>query len=307
MPTPGFYNPDRVEQLFRPNVAGAVRAGAAASLTPAAQDTRRIMLLLVDAQVDFVHPQGALSVPGAVADTRRTVEWLLANAGQITTVAASLDSHIPLQIFFATWWADAAGQHPEPFTVITSDDVRARRWRPVYQLEWSAQYVEKLEAQASKQLMIWPYHTMLGSEGHNLMPALYEAVVYHSAARQAQPVFLIKGLIAESEHYSILEPEVKVPGHPQGTFNHAFADQVAAHDLVYIAGQAKSHCVLETTLSLVRYFHDQPAQTDKLRVLLDCTSSVAHPAIDFEQMARAAYDQLARQGVHLSLSTDPLP
>lgn len=307
MPTPNFYNPDRVEQLFRPNVARAVQAGAAAGLAPAAQDTRRIMLLLVDAQVDFVHPQGALSVPGAVADTRRTVEWLLANAGRITTVAASLDSHLPLQIFFATWWADAAGQHPEPFTVITSSDVRARRWQPVYLPEWSAQYVEKLEAQAKKQLMIWPYHTMLGSEGHNLMPALYEAVVYHSAARQAQPVFLIKGLIAESEHYSILEPEVKVPSHPQGMLNRAFVEQVAAHDLVYIAGQAKSHCVLETTLSFVRYFHDQPAQTDKLRVLLDCTSSVAHPAIDFEQMAREAYDQLAQQGVHLNLSTDPLP
>lgn len=307
MPTPSFYSPDQVGQLFQPDTQRAVRAGAEAGLPPAAQDKRQIMLLLVDAQIDFVHPQGALSVPGAVADTRRIIEWLFANASRVTTVAASLDSHIPLQIFYATWWADAAGGHPEPFTVITSDDVRTGRWRPVYEPAWSAQYVETLEAQARKQLMIWPYHTMLGSEGHNLMPALYEAVVYHSAARQAQPLFLIKGLIPRSEHYSILEPEVKVPGHPQGALNRAFIEQMAAHDLVYIAGQAKSHCVLETLRSFVSHFHDQPAQINKLRVLVDCTSPVAHPTIDFAQLAGQAYDQLAQQGVHLSLSTDPLP
>jgi nicotinamidase-related amidase len=307
MPTPSFYDPERVGLLFRPDTARAVQAGAEAGLTAAARDSHRIMLLLVDAQVDFVHPQGALSVPGAVADTRRTIEWLFAHTDRITTVAASLDSHIPLQIFYATWWADARGNHPEPFTVITSDDVRAGRWQPVYEPEWSSSYVETLEAQAKKQLMIWPYHTMLGSEGHNLMPALYEAVVYHSAARQTQPLFLIKGLIPGSEHYSILEPEVKVPGHPQGTLNLAFIEQVAAHDLVYIAGQAKSHCVLETVQSLVNHFHDQPAQLDKLHVLLDCTSSVAHPVIDFDRLAREAYAQLTQRGLHLSQSTDPLP
>ncbi len=306
MPVLPFYDPHRVGVLYRPDVAGAVQAGNAAGLSPAAEDRYRIMLLLVDAQVDFVHPQGALSVPGAVDDTQRTIEWLLENAGKVSTVAASLDSHIPTQIFFPTWWDDANGQHPQPFTPITLDDVHSGRWRPVYEPEWSVYYVETLEAQAKKQLMIWPYHTLLGSEGHNLMPALYEAVVYHTAARQTQPLFITKGLIPRSEHYSILEPEVKVPDHPQGTLNREFLSQLETHDRVYIAGQAKSHCVLETTLSLVRHFSDQPDQLDKLYVLLDCTSSVAHPEIDFDALANQTFAELAQRGIHLVRSTDPV-
>ncbi|MGQ9889673.1 MAG: nicotinamidase [Aggregatilineales bacterium] len=306
MPVPPFYDPQRVGVLYRPDVTGAAQAGNAARLSPAAEDRRRIMLLLVDAQVDFVHPQGALSVPGAVDDTQRTIEWLLENAGKVSTVAASLDSHIPTQIFFPTWWDDADGQHPQPFTPIALDDVRSGRWRPVYEPEWSVHYVETLEAQAKKQLMIWPYHTLLGSEGHNLMPALYEAVVYHSAARQTQPLFIIKGLIPRSEHYSILEPEVKVPDHPQGTLNREFLSQLETHDRVYIAGQAKSHCVLETMLSLARHFSDRPDQLDKLYLLLDCTSSVAHPEIDFDALANQTLAELAQRGIHLVRSTDPV-
>ena len=300
------YDPQRVGALYRPDVAGAVQAGNAARLSPAAEDRHRVILLLVDAQVDFVHPQGALSVPGAVDDTRRTIEWLLENVGKVSAVAASLDSHTPTQIFFPTWWSDANGQHPQPFTPITLDDVRSGRWRPVYEPEWSFHYVETLEAQAKKQLMIWPYHTLLGSEGHNLMPALYEAVVFHTAARQTQPLFITKGLIPKSEHYSILEPEVKVPDHPQGTLNRAFLSQLETYDRVYIAGQAKSHCVLETMLSLVRHFSDQPDQLDKLYVLLDCTSSVAHPEIDFDALANQAFAELAQRGIHLVRSTDPV-
>jgi len=36
---------------------------------PAAEDERRCMLLLIDMQIDFIHPVGSLTVPGAVDDT----------------------------------------------------------------------------------------------------------------------------------------------------------------------------------------------------------------------------------------------
>ncbi|MBE0690278.1 MAG: cysteine hydrolase family protein, partial [Anaerolineae bacterium] len=264
------------------------------------------MLLLVDCQVDFIHPQGSLSVPGAVEDTARTIEWLFRNLDQITTIAASLDSHVPNQIFYPTWWVDADGQHPDANTVITSAEVTGGRWMPVYEPEWSVAYVSRLETGAKKQLMIWPYHTMIGSPGHNLMPALYEAVVYHAAARKAQPVFLNKGTIAKTEHYSILEPEVKVPGNPKGQINTAFLDLLASYDRVYVTGQAKSHCVLETVASIVNYFRDQPEVIDRFHVLMDCTSSVAHPQIDFEALANETYRNFAAQGLHLTTSAEPL-
>ena len=92
--------------------------------------------------------------------------------------------------------------------------------------------------------MIWPFHTMVGTVGHNLSPSLYEAICFHSAARQSQPVKLTKGSIPQTEHYSILEPEVKVTDHPQGGLNQALLNELGGYDLVYLAGQAKSHCVL---------------------------------------------------------------
>jgi nicotinamidase-related amidase len=303
---PAFYYPERVGQLFAPNAVSAVEVGRRAGLRPSSTDRFRTLLLLVDAQVDFVHPDGALSVPGAVEDTRRTIEWLYRNAGEITTIAASLDSHVPIQIFFPTWWIDREGHHPAPFTTIHSSDVERGRWRAVYDPEWSQEYVEQLEQRSRKELMIWPYHVLIGTVGHSLTPALYEAIAFHTAARQSQPVFLAKGSIPKTEHYSILEPEVKVPEAPLGSLNTDFLGMIATYDRVYIAGQAKSHCVLETVSSMMRYFQDRPDTIAKLRVLTDCTSSVAHPEIDFDELADEAFAGYAERGLRLATSQDAL-
>lgn len=304
MPLPDFYHPNAVGRLYAPEMNRIVDAGRASGCAPADDDAERTILLLVDTQVDFIHTDGALSVPGAVDDTRRTIEWIYGRLDRITTIAASLDSHLPIQIFFPTWWQGPDGRHPAPFTPITSDDVRAGRWQPIYEREWSVYYVEQLEQQAKKQLMIWPYHTLIGTEGHAITPALYEAIAYHTAARQAQPVFLAKGSIPKTEHYSMLEPEVYVPEHPQGGLNTNFLELLAGYHTVYIAGQAKSHCVLETVSSIVRYFHDQPETLRKLRLLTDAMSSVAHPEIDFDAIADAAFARYAGQGLKLVTTLD---
>ncbi|MEB2288933.1 MAG: nicotinamidase [Anaerolineae bacterium] len=303
---PTFYHPDTVGTLAPPDTAAAIAAGLNAGLPPAESDARRAILLLVDPQVDFIHPDGALSVPGAVDDTRRTIAWVYRHAAQITAISASLDSHLPTQIFFATWWRDPAGQHPAPFTAISAADVEAGRWLPLYEPAWSREYVHALEASAKKLLMIWPYHTLIGTPGHAITPALYEAIAYHSAARRAQPHFVPKGSLPRTEHYSLLEPEVKVPDHPQGGLNTAFLETLATYDLVYVAGQAKSHCVLETLASVMRAYQDRPAEIARWRVLTDCMSSVAHPAIDFDALAEARLAEYAAQGLRLVKSTDPI-
>lgn len=303
---PAFYHPDTVGTLAPPDTAAAIAAGLNAGLPPAESDARRAILLLVDPQVDFIHPDGALSVPGAVDDTRRTIAWVYRHAAQITAISASLDSHLPTQIFFATWWRDPAGQHPTPFTAISAADVEAGRWLPLYEPAWSREYVHALEASAKKLLMIWPYHTLIGTPGHAITPALYEAIAYHSAARRVQPHFVPKGSLPRTEHYSLLEPEVKVPDHPQGGLNTAFLETLATYDLVYVAGQAKSHCVLETLASVMRAYQDRPAEIARWRVLTDCMSSVAHPAIDFDALAEARLAEYAAQGLRLVKSTDPI-
>ncbi len=306
MEFPDFYQSERVGQLYAPDTARAVDAGRLARISNADNDPTRIVLLLVDAQVDFVHQDGALSVPGAVGDTRRTIEWIFRNVDRITTIAASLDSHLPIQIFSPTWWVNDDGEHPAPYTIIRSDDVKRGRWRALYQSQWSQEYTQRLEEQSRKELMIWPYHTLIGTPGHDITPALYEAIAFHAAARQTQPTFLAKGSIPETEHYSILEPEVKVPGQPLGGLNTPFLNMLASYDVIYIAGQAKSHCVLETVRSMMRYFQQHSDFVRKLRVLYDCTSSVAHPDIDFDAMANETFNRFAAQGLQIVKSTDDI-
>jgi nicotinamidase/pyrazinamidase len=303
---PSFYLPDRVGTRFVPDVGEAVTAGRASGLPPAEADRTRTLLLLVDAQVDFIHEDGALSVPGAVNDTRRTIQWLLMHAAEITDVAASLDSHVPLQIFYPPWWRDDRGYLPDPYTVISAQDVDDGAWQPVFDEAWSKDYVRRLETQAKKQLMIWPYHTMLGTPGHTLEPSLYQAVVFHSAARSSQPTYLIKGLIPQTEYYSLLEPEVKVADDPRGRLNQPFLDRLLGYDRVYVAGQAKSHCVLETLASIARRYQDTPETLSKLRLLEDCTSSVFHPEIDFEALANQTLAHFESWGLQRVTSSDAL-
>ncbi len=81
---------------------------------------------------------------------------------------------------------------------------------------------------------------------------------------------------------------------------------LATYSLIYVAGQAKSHCVLETVTSMMRYFKDQPNLTGKLRILTDCTSSVAHPIIDFDAIADEAFQAFEAEGLRLVQSGDPL-
>jgi nicotinamidase-related amidase len=303
---PAFYRPEHVGRIYAPDTVGAVHAGRTSGISSARSDSHRMVLLLVDPQVDFIHFDGTLTVPGAVDDTRRTVEWIFRNLERITTIAASLDSHMPIQIFSPTWWMNAHGEHPAPYTVIRSADVQSGVWRALYQPEWSIEYTEKLEAQARKALMIWPYHTLIGTPGHALTPVMYEAIAYHAAARQTQPTFLSKGSIPETEHYSMLEPEVKVPGHALGGLNVSFLNMLASYELIYVAGQAKSHCVLETVRSMVRYFQHGSDVVRKIRILMDCTSSVVHPEIDFDAMATQALERYADHGLRLVSSGDAI-
>ncbi|MBN1122010.1 MAG: nicotinamidase [Anaerolineae bacterium] len=307
MNIPAFYNPEKVGTLYLPDIASATAAGRQANCSPAAEDDQKVLLLLVDPQVDFIHTDGALSVPGAVDDTRRTIEWLFSNLERVTTIAASLDTHVPIQIFYPGWWIDKEGNHPAPYTLISAQDVKKGKWQPTIEEAWSIEYVDRLEKAAKKVLTIWPYHTMLGTPGHAITPALYEAIICHSTARQTEPILYVKGSIPKTEHYSILEPEVKVKGDPLGTLNIDLIDRIGSYDLVYMAGQAKSHCVLETADSLVTYYSNNRAELiNRWRMLSDCTSSVVHPEIDFEAMANAKLAEYELLGLQLVSSDQPI-
>ncbi len=304
---PSFYNPARIGTLFYPDYAAIAAEAAAANLPPAAQDKQNIHLVIIDMQVDFCHSGGSLHVPGSVGDIQRLIEFIYTYAERITNITCSLDSHLPHQIFHPAWWADAQGNHPAPFTLISYADIVAGKWRPLVDPVWSTRYVKQLEEGAKKVLTIWPYHVMIGSVGNALDPELFTAVLWHSLARKTQPTWLTKGTVPQTEHYSIIQPEIPVPSHPLGGKNKAFLDTLAEADIILIAGEAESHCVLETVEDLVEDFASQPEQLRKIYFLRDCTSPVIHPDIDFHAIAQKQFATFATRGVNFINSTDPMP
>jgi len=304
---PSFYDPNRIGTLFYPDVATITAEATTAGLKPAVEDKEDVHLVIIDMQVDFCHEKGSLYVPGALDDIQRTIEFIYNNAERITNITCSLDSHLPHQIFHPAWWADEVGNHPAPFTLITYDDIKQGKWRPLVAPVQSTNYVKTLEQEAKKQLTIWPYHVMIGSIGNALDPELFTAVLWHSIARKTQPTWLTKGSIPLTEHYSIIQPEVPVPNHPMGGKNKPFLDTLAQADVVFIAGEAESHCVLETVEDLVEDFGNQPEALQKIYFLRDCTSPVLHPDVDFHAIAQARFAEFEKQGVNFIDSTDKLP
>jgi nicotinamidase-related amidase len=329
-PLPSHFHPGRVGDVYR--VAYQERAAQARAwarehgLQPAVRDARRVGLLLVDVQNTFCLPDFELFVSGrsgrgAIGDAERICRFLYANLGRISQVVATLDTHGAAQIFHPLFWVDAHGEHPPPNTTLGVADVESGRWRvnpalasqlslpPGLDLDaYARHYVRSLASAGKYALTVWPYHSMLGGVGHALVPAVEEAVFFHSVARAAPARFEIKGEGALTEHYSVLRPEVAsdAQGRPVGSRNAALVAALLAFDALIVAGEAKSHCVAWTVEDLLAEIRARDASLARRVYLLeDCASAVVVPGVvDFTDAADAAYERFAEAGMHVVRSTD---
>lgn len=328
LPVPPHFDPDTVGEVWRvPYEERARDAEAWAqehALEPAAEDAPRICLVAVDVQNTFCIPGfelfvGGRSRTGAVDDNRRLCEFLYRNLDAITQVVPTLDTHQATQIFHATWLVDEDGRHPEPYTLVTPEDVASGRWQvdpavsealglePGYARRHLEHYTRSLEESGKYSLTIWPYHAMLGGIGHALVSAVEEAIFFHGLARGSQPDFHQKGHSPLTEHYSVLGPEV-VHG-PDGELleepDPTLVEKLFAFDAILIAGQAKSHCVAWTIDDLLG--SPYPELAEKVYLLEDCTSPVVVPGVtDYTDEADAAFERFAEAGMHVVRSTDPI-
>jgi len=168
-------------------------------------------------------------------------------------------------------------------------------------------YVRELAKTDRYALTIWPYHAMLGGIGHAVVPAVEEAVFFHSVARYSQPDFEVKGRNPFTEHYSVVGPEVMEDafGNRIGERNEKFIQDLQAYDATLIAGQAKSHCVASTIVHLLEDIRRvDPALAEKVYLLEDCTSPVVVPGMDYTEQADEAFARFADAGMKIIKSTD---
>lgn len=266
--------------------------------TPAITDAPRRLVLAIDVQKDFMEG-GALGVPGSIGDVERATRFIYNNMAGITRIMCSLDTHYAQMIFHPCWWVNQNGDHPAPYTVISYNDVANAIWRPIIgDPTDSIKYLKELEKVGKKQLCIWPYHCIEGTEGHGLENEFAKMVYFHSVARKAFDPMITKGKDdAYSEMYGIIKPEYS----QKNFLNTPVLTSIEKFDEIYIIGEAASHCLLESVKQIAEYFANRPEVTQKITILEDCTS----PIPGYEADTQAAFDNFKNTyGIKFAKSTD---
>jgi len=332
LPLPPHFRAERVGEIWRVDyqaLATSARKWAQKyNIAPAAEDSTKICLILVDIQNTFCIPGfelyvGGRSGTGAVDDNRRLCQFIYRNLAAITEIVPTMDTHQAMQIFHSIFIVDEHGQHPDPYTLISAEDVEKGRWRfnpaiarslgisPEYGQKHLLHYTQALKQSGKYELTIWPYHAMLGGIGHALVPAIEEAIFFHTMARYVQPDFQVKGNLPLTEHYSVLGPEVATgpDGKQLARKNEHLYNKLETFDAIIIAGQAKSHCVAWTISDLLdQVMKRDKSLVEKVYLLEDCTSPVVVPGvIDYTEQADEAFQRFAEAGMHVVRSTEPIP
>ena len=253
-----------------------------------------IELLVIDPQVDFVDPAGALSVPGADSDMNRLARFVHRHSEQLDAIHITLDTHQRMDISHPMWWLDEQGVPPEPFTSFTAAQVKEGKWRTRHPeaAARSLAYLEALEAGGRYPHLVWPEHCLLGGPGHAIWSPLREAVhAWEGQGRRSE--LLLKGRNPWTEHFSAVRAEVVDPDDPHTQLRQGWVQQRAEASELLVSGEALSHCVANTVRDLVDAWG-----TDARRVTLltDTCSSVG----GFEAVGERFIEDLTSRGMKLA-------
>jgi nicotinamidase-related amidase len=331
LPIPQHYDPAAVGQVWK--VPYQQRAEEAKNwaeqnkVQPASNDRFKICLLLVDVQNTFCIPEfelfvGGRSGTGAIDDNRRLCEFIYRNLGVITHICPTMDTHRSMQIFHPMFFVNQNGDHPPPFTIISPDEVEDGIWRanpevikslgmdPSYIKKFLKHYTRTLNQGGKYSLTIWPYHAMLGGIGHALVAAVEEAIFFHSMIRCCSADFQVKGDNPFTENYSVIKPEVMYnsEGDQIADKNSKLIEKLIEYDALFIAGQAKSHCVAWTIDDLFSELCAiDNSLANKIYILEDCMSPVVIPdVIDYTDPTDETFQRFSDQGMHVIHSTESL-
>ncbi len=253
------------------------------------------LLLIIDPQNDFCRPgnadgqgQGALYVPGAEQDMKQLAVWLQQNQQKIEHIIITLDNHHLNDISHPDFWVNSAGEHPEPFSVIHAEDVEKGIWRSVFDNEKALMYLHKLEQQGLVHT-IWPPHCLIGSEGAAIYQPLFDAIVQWAAQGHYYQT-VVKGTYPYTEHFGAFKAQVVFDDVPETQLNTELLDQLEQFDRIFLAGEARSHCVGTSLKQIIDY---KPEVVSKITILQDAMSNV--PGFEMEDVYRKAIEMGAKQ------------
>lgn len=261
---------------------------------------QKVHLVIIDGQNDFCDPDGALFVPGAKEDMERLTSFINRTEKKLFNISLTLDSHHLIDIAHPSFWrSESNGQSPNPFTIITPADVESGKWttaQPSF-YKRSLEYVRQLEKNGRYPLCVWPPHCLIASWGHNVYPSVHDAVTRWESENFAIAQYITKGSNYLTEHYSALRADVPDASDPATQINTEFIRTLVESDFVVIAGEASSHCVLNTVKDMIEA---EPSMASKIVLLKDAMS----PVSSFEKLADDFFSEMLSKGVKISTTTE---
>lgn len=263
---------------------------------------KNVQLLAIDVQNDFCSPKGSLFVPGADQDAKRLAEFVGKMGKNLTDIHVTLDSHRSVQIFFPSFWIDSNNSHPAPFTIISLADVEKGAWKcknPAWQ-GMAINYVKQLANNGRYPLCVWPYHTIIGTNGCALVPAFSDAINKWEKDNFAVVDYVTKGSNIMTENYSIYKADVVDPSDPLTMPNTNLLKVLQEADEVLIAGEALSHCVANSVTDISTDFGDENIK--KIILLKDTSSNVT----GFEQLGNDFVKNMAKRGMQVTTTIEYL-
>ena len=264
--------------------------------------SKRIDLIIIDPQQDFCDPDGALFVRGADEDMKRLTAMVNRLRSKLSFIHVTLDSHHFFDVAHPIYWKDSNGQHPNPSTTISADDVENGVWAPTHSglYKRSLEYVKTLEKNGRYPLRIWPPHCLIGSANYAVVPELFEELKAWEQERISIVNYVIKGSNPFTEHYSAVCADCPDPQDPSTQINTRFIEILAEADTILVAGEAGSHCVSETMTDIFNNFSDQKC-IEKIVLLTDAMS----PIPGFEQKQDEFIKKAASRGAKISTTINP--
>lgn len=266
-------------------------------------------LLVIDPQNDFMDHSGAsLPVAGAVEDMKRLAAFIDRVGRKLADIHVTLDSHHTIDVGHPGMWRDQVGKLPSPFTIITPDDIENGVWAP-RDPGLRARllgYAKALAVGGKYPLMVWPEHCRIGTPGHNVEATLARALENWERKEFVNVDYVTKGTNPFTEHYGALMAEVPDPEDPSTSLNTAFLETLRDADIVFVAGEALSHCVKSTVDQIAATIGDEHIK--KFHILTDCSNPVPQVGNgpDFPAIAKQWLSDMKSAGMTLVSSQDVL-
>ncbi len=262
-------------------------------------------LLIIDPQNDFCNPgdangqgKGALYVDGAEKDMQNLSEWIKSNKKNIDFIAITMDAHQPNDISHQGFWTDKNGNPPDAFTQITFKDVETEKWTALFQPKRALNYLKALEEQGEYPHLIWPTHCLTGSEGAAIYQPLMQAIVEWTKDAKFYQI-VSKGQNPFTEHFGAFRAQIPNSEEPDTQLNIKLIETLDAYDNIYLAGEAKSHCVAN---SLKQVMEAAPELAKKFIVLEDAMSNVS----GFETIADPIYTKAKQMGIRFTTMNEEI-